>query len=208
MKGIDTGKDKVKKICDVLKRETLEPAKKEAEAIIQEAHDRSREIIQSAKQESEKMLEESRKEIEKDRNVFQSSLNQACKQSLELLKQEIESQFFHPELAEVLHKPLQDPNVVAELVQAVIQALEKEGIDSDLNAVVPSSVSAEAVNQLLLKNILDKLKENTVELGTIKGGVFVKAEEDNISIDVTESALKELVSDYIRKDFRETLFRS
>lgn len=208
MKGIDTGKDKVKKICDVLKRETLEPAKKEAEQIIQEAHDKSRQIVQSAKEEAAKLIEASKKEIEKDRNVFQSSLNQACKQSLELLKQKIEGQFFHPELGEVLQKPLKDPNVVAELIKAVVQALEKEGIDADLNAIVPRTVSAQAVNQLLLKNILDKLKAKTVELGAIQGGVFVKAEKDNISIDVTESALKELVSDYIRKDFRETLFRS
>lgn len=208
MKGIDTGKDKVKKICDVLKRETLEPAKKEAEGIIQEAQIKAGQIIQAAKQEGERILEESRNGIEKDRNVFQSSLNQACKQSLEQLKQEIESQLFHPELAELLHKPLQEPHVVAELVKAVIHALEKEGIDSDLSVTVPRAVSAQSINQLLLQNILQKLKGHSVELGSIQGGIFVKAEKDHISIDVTDSALKELVSDYIRKDFRATLFRS
>ena len=45
MKGIDAGKDKVKKICDVLRKETLEPARKEAEEIIQQAEAKAAEIL-------------------------------------------------------------------------------------------------------------------------------------------------------------------
>ena len=44
MKGFETGKDKVKKICDVLKKETLEPAKEEAERIIAAAKLRGKRI--------------------------------------------------------------------------------------------------------------------------------------------------------------------
>ncbi len=208
MKGIDTGKDKVKKICDVLKRETLDPAKKEAEEIIQNAQIKAVQIIEAAKKEALKVFEESRNQIEKDRNVFQSSLNQACKQSLEKLKQEIENQLFNPELAELFDKPLQENHVIAELVKAVVHALEKEGIDSDLSVIIPRSVSAQSINNLLLQNILQKLKANSVKIGSIQGGIFVKAEKNHVSIDVTDTAVKELVSDYIRKDFRETLFRS
>lgn len=208
MKGIDTGKDKVKKICDVLKRETLEPAKKEAEEIVQAAQLRAQQIILDAKKEVEKTLLESRQEIEKERNVFQSSLNQACKQALEVLKQNIESKLFDPELSQLLHKPLQEPQVIADLIKAVIGAIEKEGIDANLSALIPRSVSAQTINQLLTQNILQKLKASSVEVGPLQGGIAVKIDKDNITIDVTEATLKELVSDYIRKDFRETLFRS
>lgn len=208
MKGIDTGKDKVKKICDVLKRETLEPAKKEAEEIIQAAQVKAQQIIQDAKKEVEKNRLESRQEIEKERNVFQSSLNQACKQALEVLKQNIENKLFDPELSQLLHKPLQEPQVVADLIKAVIGALEKEGINADLSALIPRSVSAQTINQLLTQNILQRLKANSVEVGPLQGGIAVKIDKDHVTIDVTEATLKELVSNYIRKDFRETLFRS
>ncbi len=208
MKGIDTGKDKVKKICDVLKRETLEPARKEAEEIISTAEIKAQQIIQEAKKEAEKIFSEARKEIEKEKNVFQSSLNQACKQALEVLKQDIESKLFNPELSKLLHQPLQEPQVLADLIKAVVGALEKEGTDADLTAIIPKAVAAETVNCLLSKNILQRLKSHSVQVGSREGGIAVKIDKDNITMDITESSLKELVADYIRKDFRETLFRS
>lgn len=208
MKGIDTGKDKVKKICDVLKRETLEPAKKEAEEIVFQAQQEAKKIIQEAKKEGEKLLLQSRKEVETERNVFQSSLNQACKQALEVLKQDLEQKLFQPELSEVLHKPLVQPEVIADLIKAVIGALEKQGINADLSVMIPKSVPAEAVNALLAQNVLQKLQNQKVEVGPIQGGIAVQMTKGNITIDVSEAALKELVSSYIRKDFRETLFRS
>ena len=208
MKGIDTGKDKVKKICDVLKRETLEPAKKEAEEIVHAAQLKAEEIIRDAKKEAEKTFQEARKEIEKERNVFQSSLNQACKQALEVLKQDIESKLFNPELSKILHQPLQEPQIIADLLKAVIGAIEKEGTDVDLSAFIPQAVSAETINRLLTQNILQRLKGGSVQVASLKGGIAVKMDKENITIDVTEEALKELVSTYIRKDFRETLFRS
>ena len=55
--GMDTGKDKVKKICDVLRKETLEPAKLEADEMIESAKERAREIIALAEQEVERMHE-------------------------------------------------------------------------------------------------------------------------------------------------------
>jgi len=208
LKGIDTGKDKVKKICDVLKRETLEPAKKEAEAIIDAAAVKAEAIIREAKKDAEKTLQDARKEIEKERNVFQSSLNQACKQALEVLKQEIESKLFNPELSKMLHQPLAEPGILADLIKAVVGAIEKEGTNADLSAFIPQAVAPETVNRLLTQNILQKLKGQSVQAGPLKGGIAVKMDKENITIDVSEEALKELVSDYIRKDFRETLFRS
>ena len=38
MKGLETGKDKIQKICDALRKETLEPAKQEAREIVEKAH--------------------------------------------------------------------------------------------------------------------------------------------------------------------------
>lgn len=208
MKGIDTGKDKVKKICDVLKKETLEPAKKEAEEILKKAEAEARRIVEQARLEEEKIRSESKKEIEKDRNVFQSSLHQACKQALETLKQDIEDKLFPAELSALLQQPMEQPHVIAELISAVTKALEKDGIDANLDIMIPNSVSVASINRLLTQNILQKLKANSVRVGSIQGGIAVKVEQNHITVDVTDEALKELISGYIRKDFRETFFRS
>jgi len=206
MKGLESGKDKVKKICEVLKKETLEPAKKEAEEILHQAHATAENIISQANAKAKDIESAAKKEIERQRNVFQSSLHQACKQSIESLKQEIENNLFSKDLSSLITKQTQDPKVIAELVTAVVNAIEKEGINSDITAYVSSAVPAKAINSLLAQNILHRLKEKEVVLGSMQGGVAVKLHKENITLDITDIALKDLVSQYIRKDFRDMLF--
>ena len=206
MKGLESGKDKVKKICEVLKKETLEPAKKEAEEILHQAHATAENIISQATAKAKDIESAAKKEIERQRNVFQSSLHQACKQSIESLKQEIENNLFSKDLSGLITKQTQDPKVIAELLTAVVKAIEKEGINSDITAYVSSAVPAKAINSLLAQNILQRLKEKEVVLGSMQGGVAVKLHKENITLDITDIALKELVSQYIRKDFRDMLF--
>ncbi len=208
MKAEDTGKEKVKKICDVLRRETLEPAEKDAKKIIQNAEENAKKIIQEAKETADRMKKAAAEEIEKEKNVFQSSLNQACKQSLQSLYESVENKFFNEELSATLSKPLRNPQVLAGLIQAIVEALKSEGIDADLEVLIPRAVSAEDINALLLKEFVEKLKGKSVSIGPASGGIEVKVAEGNMTIDVTDSALKELVARYIRKDFREILFRT
>ena len=49
MKGIETGKDKVKKICDFLRNETLDPARHEADSILENAREKAEKILFEAK---------------------------------------------------------------------------------------------------------------------------------------------------------------
>lgn len=206
MKGLETGKDKVKKICEILRDETLEPAKREAEELLDRAKAEAEIIIGEARLLAQQIQEDAGKEIERQKNVFQSSLNQACKQALESLKQKIEEKLFNQQLSELLLKTTHDPKVMADLITAVIHALEKEGLDADLSVYIPAAVPAKTVNALLAQNILDKLKEKSVLLSSIGGGIEVKLHKNNITIDLSDTALKEIVANYIRKDFREMIF--
>lgn len=205
---MEKGKDKVKKICEVLRKETLDPAREEAAMIIEAAHVDAGKILIEARREREKILAEAMAEIERQRVIFQSSLAQACRQSLETLKQSIEEKLFNQELLQTLLGPLKDPNVLAKLIQAVVEAVEKEGIETDLSAYISASVPARAVNELLARSVLDKLKEKSVLLGPMAGGIAVKLHGQKITLDLSEAALKELVANYIRKDFRSLLLGS
>jgi V/A-type H+-transporting ATPase subunit E len=206
MKGIETGKDKVKKICDILRRETLEPAKNEADEIIRSAREQAEKIVDSAHKEVERLNEEARQDIERQKNVFQSSLSQACKQAIESLKHSIEEKLFDQELARLITKHTQDPKVLSQVITAVVNGIEKDGIEANLSIYVPAAVPARAVNTLLAHEILEKLKEKSVLVGPITGGIEVKLHKENITVDISDAALKELVANYIRKDFREMIF--
>lgn len=206
MKGTETGKDKIKRICEVLRKETLEPAKAEGEEIIKTALLEAENIISEARHKAEEMLILAAAEIEKKNNVFQSSLQQACKQALDELKQSIEEKLLQPELAKAITGATQDPKTIAKLIDAVVKALETDGIDGDLSVLVPAAVSADAINNLLAKMILDRLKEKSVLIGPFSGGIEVKLHKEKITIDLSDAALKELVAHYIRKDFRKLFF--
>jgi V/A-type H+-transporting ATPase subunit E len=207
MKGLETGKDKVKKICDLLKRETLEPAKHEADEIVASARRKADEILADAHKEAKKMVDDTHVEIEKQKSIFQASLAQACRQTLEALKEKIEHKLFDPELTKLIDKPMQNPKLMAQLINAIVHALEKEGTKSDLSVVISSAVSAKAVNELLASEVLQRLKEKGVLISSLGGGVEVKLLNDNITIDLSDETIKEMVAAYIRKDFREYLFR-
>lgn len=204
----ETGEDKIKQICDSLRKETLEPAKQEAEAIIAEAKAKAAQIVKEAEAEAERIFSQTKAEIEQERNVFQSSLAQAAKQSLETLRQEVEKKLFNQELDEVICKEAAKPDVIANLIRAIVEAVEKTGIDADLEAVIPQSVSPKEVSGLLGEKILEKLKGDKVSVGTFEGGAQVRLLGNKMTIDITDDSLKDLMASYIRKDFRKMIFAS
>ncbi|MBI2743483.1 MAG: V-type ATP synthase subunit E [Chlamydiales bacterium] len=206
MKGIESGKEKVKKICDALRKETLEPALLEAEEIVLRAREEAEKIIAHAKKQASLLLDEGKEKLVREQATFQSALNQASKQTLQFLRQTIEEKLFNRELSHQLSKPLQNPQVLANLISAVIKAIEKEGKETDLSAFIASSIPAKEVNALLAKEILERLKEKSVLISQIGGGVEVKLKKENITLDLSDTALYELIAGYIRKDFRETFF--
>lgn len=202
----DTGKDKVKKICEVLRKETIEPAIDEARGILEEAHSKGEAIIRDAKAKADKMLADADAEIEKRQNVFRASLNQGARQSIEWLKQEIEERLLNQHLAEMIVKSTADPKLLADMVSAIVKAIADEGLDTDLSAVIPSSVEPRQVNELIGKGVLDKLKEKSVIIGPKKGGIEIKLHKENVTIDLSDAALLELMTRYVRKDFHQFFF--
>jgi len=208
MKGIETGKEKVKKICEALRRETLEPAMQEAEEIIKDAREKADRILQDAEKQVETLHAQAKEKIEREKGIFQAALNQASKQAVQYLKQLIEERFFNKELGQQLSKPLQNPQVLADLISAIVKALQQEGAEANLSAYISSKIPARAVNELLAKEVLNQLKEKSVLLSSIGGGIEVKLRKENVTLDLSDNAVKELLTNYIRKDFRAIFFES
>ena len=205
-KTLEKGEEKIQKICDALRKETLEPAQREADEIIGEAKARGEQIIAEARAEAEKILSHARDNIEQERNVFHSSLEQASRQGLEELRQTIERKLFNAELHQLVAKQTQDPKVIGKLVDAVVVAIGKEGLKTEISAIIPETIKPEQVNSVLSEGILKKLKEGGVILGEFAGGAQVKLHDQRMTIDISEQSLIDLLSKYLRKDFRELVF--
>jgi len=207
-KELQTGEDKIQQICDLLRFETLEPAKSEAAQVIEDAMRQANQIVESADQEAKEHLKRAHEQIENDRAVFQSALQQAASQCLETLKQKIQSKLFNAELESTIRKAAANPKVVAELIEAIVKALEKEGSAADLEALIPQAISAEEVNRLLAGDILRQLQGGSVSLGSFAAGAQVKLLDQQLTLDISDAVLKDLLARYLRKDFRELIFQA
>jgi V/A-type H+-transporting ATPase subunit E len=203
---LEKGPEKIQVIVDLLKKETLEPAKVEAETLIAEARAEAARIIEQAHKEAEELHTKAHAEIARERNVFQSALAQASKQTIEVLRQHVESELFNPQLVELISSETKDPKIITNLLKAIVEALNKEGLDANLSAIIPKIASPEEINALLGENIIKKLKEKSVILGGLSGGVKVKLNDKQLTLDLSENALIELIANYVRKDFRKLLF--
>lgn len=208
MKTLDKGQDKIKKICDILRNETLEPAQKQAEEIIAAAEKKGEEIVREAERRAHKVIDDAKLNIEHQHNVFESSLQQAAKQAVEALRQAVEKQFFNDELDVLLDGPARDPAIVADLLKSIVKAIEKEGLAVNLTAEIPKSVSSKEMNGLLGEKILKTLANGTTVLGEFNGGVKVRLNNKRMTLDVTKETIKDLLAAYLRKDFRKMIFSS
>ena len=207
MKTNEQAQDKIKRICSALRDETLEPAQKEAESIIRDAREQAEKIIAEANKAAEKLASSAKLEIEREKNVFHSSLQQASKQSVEALRQEIENKFFNKNLYELIKKNGADPQLIANLINAIAKSIEKDGLRANLTALIPEVISAKQVNELLLQDVLKVLQNQTVDLGDFAAGAQMKLDKE--SIDISEHAIKELLASHVvRKDFRKMVFAS
>ncbi|MBS4163579.1 V-type proton ATPase subunit E [Candidatus Protochlamydia amoebophila] len=206
MKSLEQGQEKIQRICDKIRHQTIEPAQEEARKIIEAAHLRAKEIISNAEQYAEQYIKQAKGQIEQERNVFHSSLQQASKQTIESLKQEIEYHLFNEELQSVLEKQLSDPKLIAELINGIVKAIDRDGLNTDLTAVIPRAVSADDVSALLLDGVRKKLKRKPLEIGQFAGGAQIKLHGKKMTVDLSDQTIKELLANYVRKDFRQLIF--
>lgn len=203
---LEKAHDRIQVICDKIKTGTLQPAKEQALEIIEEAKKEADRIRDEARKESKKLQEEQKVTLESERRLFTSSLEQAGQQAFQALKQKIETALFQPALDSWLQEQLKGAKTTARLVDVLVAAIEKEGLKTDLEARIPASISAKEALSEMAKNIAALLKDSVVELKDMKAGAKVHLKDRRMTLDLSDTALKELMASYIAKEFRKTFF--
>lgn len=192
----------------MLKKETLEPAKMEAAALLVDAQKQAELILQEANQQAKTIIENARLAIEQERHVFHSSLEQSSKLSLEALKQLVEKKLFNETIQRLTAQEFSAPKIIAKLVEAIVLGIKKEGISQDFTVMIPKNCSAEDVSRHLAANVLQELEKNPICVGSFEGGVQVKLEDKQLKLVITAEELSQYLKRYVRKDFRKYIFSS
>lgn len=198
--------DKLKKICNALREDALKPAEEEASILVKEAKLKAESIISNANKEAERIIKAANENATRELAIAKAEIERTLQRSLDALKQSIENRIFNENLVEWLNNSINNSEVSVEFIKAILNALEKQGLDSDLTICISKSLNPKEVNKLLGKEILKKLHESSVILGDFSGGIKVKVNQKSLELDVTTEALKDLFSRYLRKDFREIIF--
>lgn len=199
--------DKLKQICDALRIETLKPAEEEAEVIVCNAKEQAKRIIQDAKEQAKEIILSAEDQASHKIKQGEAALALAGKRTLESLKQAVENTIFREALAEWLEQITIDPEFVAKLMEALISAVESQGITGSLSAYIGKHVSPRNVNELLGKSVTAKLRKKSLIIGNFSGGVQLKVEDKDWVLDLSSEALLELFLRYLQKDFREMIFQ-
>jgi len=137
MKVVDKGRDKVQKICDAIKKETLEPAHEEAQSIVAEARKEAEALVKKAKKAAEKEMQTARAKIEEEKGVFLSSLSMAAKQSVAALRDEIQSKLFSGEIKTAVDAACKKGDTVARFIGRILPRLAKVSAKKKWRRVLP-----------------------------------------------------------------------
>jgi V/A-type H+-transporting ATPase subunit E len=205
---LEKSKDKIQQICDMLKQETLQPAEKEAHAIIERANIEAKAIIESAQKEADALLKQAKEDMKRDEAVFSCALQEASKLSVERLKQDIIDNLFNTQLDKLVEISMANPLAIANLIDAVIIAITKEGTSADISALIPAKIDPKEINLLLKKDVLDHLKDKSVAIDSFKGGAKIRLNDKKFTIEITDEFIVSLLENHLRKDFRKWLFKS
>lgn len=207
MNSLDTGKDKIKKICEILEIETLNPAKEEAARVVHEAEKRAQTILAQAEQNAQGMIERAKDHIEKGRMLFETNLKQAFNGIKEQLRQEIEKGLLNEALTTWVRAHASTPDIASRLITALVQMIQQGGIEGDFSALIPQHLSTAEVNALVGAEIVHRLKQGSVVVGPFHGGVQLKLHGQHLTLDLSESAIVELLVGYVSKEFRDIIFK-
>jgi V/A-type H+-transporting ATPase subunit E len=208
MEPLEQGKQKLSEICDLLRKDTLEPAQKEASSIIENAKAESQKLINTAKGKAQAVIEDAHKKNEQERILFNTSLDVAATQTFSKLKEEIETKLFNRQLKHLVQQIVDDPKNVARLVNVMVEAIAKEGLNGNLLLQLGKAINPEKISELLIKEVADQLEKKEIPIETISGGVVICLKDKQMSVDMSDEALRDLLGTYLRPSFREILFKN
>ena len=206
MEESGAGDGRLAAICQMIRNETLDPAKEEAEQIRHAAERDAAKIRAEAKRQAEQMIHEARTLIKEEREVFDVSLEQGARQVVGVLKEKIEKSLFNPGLDQYLSNEFHSEAKTGHLLDLLIQELQKEGLDGDVRVWLGKHLSKDEVLKHISQESLKKLSSGNLLVGQNTYGIVLKIVGRHLSIEVTPEGLKEMMSTFVRSDFRSILF--
>lgn len=195
--------DRLQELIGELKTKTLDPALKAAEQVKKDAQSFADQLIAQAQAQKEQILQETQREVEQKHKAFQSSLKNAKRQAVDALRQEIETGIFNPEIRSVIDDEANETKLVRQAIEVMIHAAGNEG---DFKAYVSEKIKPEDVAKGFTKTLLKQIDGKVYPLKSLRGGAQLRVEKGSMTLDLSSEAIANLLSTYMRLEFRKLVF--
>lgn len=186
---------KLDSLIEKIKKDGVEEAKKASDDIIQKANKEAEKIINEAKHKAEKFLNDSKDEFEKLKNNTQSSLKQASRDLLLVLREQIMGVFdriFKKQVSKSL-----TPDLIKQLIVKVVDnwVVQK----NDVVEVLVNEDDKKKLEDLML-SLLKQEAGNMIEINIGKNvdkGFRIGIKGQDVYYDLTDESILEAIKEFI-----------
>lgn len=221
-KSQDTIASGIDALVDKLKREGVDAAKQESEQILAEANAQAQQIIASAKQQAEQQLESAHQKIMLERKAAEDALKIAYRDLVLDLKGHLLNRFSE-DVERLVSSSVLEPEVIKKIVIAAAgrivdqseiqpgteleillppQVLEMDDITRDPQSAAKGPL-AEFVFAIQEQILAEGIQFAAVDKN--QQGIKIRLVNDKIEVDLTDSAIAELLLTYLNPRFRAVL---
>lgn len=206
MSNLPSSQDKLGQLCELLQNRAIEPAQIQANKIIEDARREALRIIEEAKSQAQDLVLKTKTELAKEKEVAGSALKQAAAQAIARLRQEIENELVNKELGSLTRQTINAPSLIVDLLKQYLEMIKAKGWDKDFSVEISALPESKELATLIASECAQQLKEGRILSVLPEGGLRIKFHDRKITLDASESAICELLGQFLRKDLRTRLF--
>ena len=210
----------VQELIQQLKDKGVGAGKKEAEAIVEEAHRRAAQIVAQAKAEAEQHMKKSRADMEAERKAAEAALQSAYRDTVLRLVSALTSHF-EDQVRRLVSRELKEEEVIRKLILEVAgQAtprdlgaqraeilLPTELVGVEALRAKPEEVREGTLTHFVMEMSGEMLREG-IELkpmGENTPGIRIRLVGQDVEIDLTEHAVADLLLKHLLPRYRAVL---
>jgi V/A-type H+-transporting ATPase subunit E len=194
----------LKELIDQIKKDGVEAAESEAQAILKAANDEAEKIILSAKAEAERILQESKKENERMVKSSEDAIRQAGRNLLISFRESVTR-----ELNAIIGEnvtAVYSSDAFADLIISIVESWAKKPDAEDI-AVILNTQDLNKLEETLLAVLKEKmLKGITLKANdNFDGGFRIAVNNDSAYYDYSAEAVVDMLSNYLSPKVTELL---
>jgi len=193
----------LKRLIEKIQKEGVEAAKLKALEIEAEANARVKVTIQKAKEEAKRLLDEAKDEISRQKEASLSLLQQAARDTVISLRQELLKKFSSI-IKQETHQALKSKDLAEILFKLIKECCKEPGSNIEITL---SKEDADKLTQVFISGFKEELKKG-ITLKTsdeISGGFLISYDCGKSQFDFTDSALAEYLAQYVGGRLDEVL---